>query len=96
MNDKTKKKLKKAGIIAGCVVGGGGLAYAGYLAGTGYFHINGIKTSLGIRASTTSGYAMDLCTKKPWMLGKMSVFPFTKDECIEVVKEINKILQEAN
>ena len=95
MNEKTKKTLKKVGIIAGCVVGGVGLMYAGYLAGTGFLKIPGIKTIVGVDKSTIPGQAFDLCIKKSFLPGNKCVaYPFNKDEAIEAVKTINGLIQE--
>jgi len=95
MNEKTKKHLKTAGIIASGVVAGGGLMYVGYLTGIGFIKVPGIKAFIGLDKSTIPGQAFDLCIKKTLMPGdKCVAFPFSKDEAIDAVKTINTLIQE--
>lgn len=93
MNDKTKKKLKKAVIVAGCVIGGAGLMYAGYLAGTGFIRVPGIHTYWSIDKSTKAGKAIDLCCRKTLSPGTLG-YAFSKDEASTAAKLINGLLQE--
>lgn len=95
MNEKTKKNLKKTGIVAGCVIGATGLLYAGYLAGLGFIHIPGIKLFTDIKPSVKEGMAFDWCVKQSLMpRGKCAAIAYSKDEAIMIVKKINTILQE--
>lgn len=92
MNEKTKKKLKKAGIIAGCVVGGAGLMYAGYLAGS-YMPMNGCE--MWIVKSKVPGKAIDILNHTPLMLKRWSsTITLSPEEATKLVKTTNEILQE--
>lgn len=97
---KTKKTLKKAGIIAGGVVAGAGLMYAGYLIGADYCSFPGVlnRTNISLCKSFKSAeYLLDLQIKKPLMpIGQCVHYGITKDQAIELVKAVNKVLQEVN
>ncbi len=94
MNEKTKKTLKKAGIIAGGVVGAVGLMYVGYLAGAGVITNFG-NAFTGFDKSTLADKAVDICLKPKLVPGRYGIgYALTKDEAIDAVKTINKLLQE--
>lgn len=95
MNDKTKKTLKKAGIIAVCVVGGAGLMYAGYLCGE-LIPIKGGR-ELIIHPPMKPNDVCRIGFKKPLIpRNKVIVYGLEKEGALELVRRINYYLQEVN
>jgi len=96
MNEKTKKTLKKVGMIAGGVAGAAGLMYVGYLAGAGFVPKLG-NAFTGFDKSTLAGKAVDICLKPKLVPGKHGIgYALTKEQAIDAVKTINKLIQEVN
>lgn len=91
MNEKQKKNLKTIGAIAGCIAGGLGLMYAGYLCAE-FLPMKNVRL---YSCTPAREGAITLGIKIPFTPSNwISQFSMDKETAIKLVKVINQGLQE--
>lgn len=98
MNEKTRKRLKKAGIVAGGVVAGAGLMYIGYLIGADYLGTPGHGALMDIRKSVhPEKYLVDLAVRKPLMpKGKCVLYGIDTVKALETAEVVLEYAKEVH